>query len=162
ASLSLRPNMKISLRVPFLTIAAFLFLSVIAAAQDSKDKGHVLRLPQGWSDDTIDRWHFISQGTSLVPYEWFLALEQPGPRQTPLIRSPENRQRLGFLSEPRRQDNKDGLPVGLYKLPVDFADGKYGCWKGNWLGLGCAGCHTGQVNYRGQQIRIEGGPAHIH
>jgi hypothetical protein len=26
----------------------------------------------------MDRWHFISHGTPVIPYEWFLALEQPG------------------------------------------------------------------------------------
>jgi len=151
--------MKASLRVPFITIAAFLFLPDIAAAQDNTDRGNALHLQQGWSADTIDRWHFISQGTPVIPYEWFLALEQPG--QTAPIRSPENLQKLGFLVEAASQNSPDGLAVGLYKLPVNFDDGKFKCWKGNWLGLGCAGCHTGRVNYRGQQIRIEGGPAHI-
>jgi hypothetical protein len=148
------------LRVLSLTIAALFLLPDIAAAQDNAVQGKPLRLPQGWNDETIDRWHFISQGTPLIPYEWFLALEQPG--QTALISSPENLEKLGFLGEPPNPDvNKDGLPVGLYKLAVNFEDGKFTCWKGNWLGLGCAGCHTGQVNYRGKQIRIEGGPAHI-
>jgi RoxA-like, cytochrome c-like len=151
--------MKVGLRVPLLTIAALFFLRDIAAAQDNAVRGNALHLQQGWSADTIDHWHFISQGTPLIPYEWFLALEQPG--QTALIRSPENLQNLGFLVEPVSQNNPDGLAVGLYKLAVNFDQGKYACWKGNWLGLGCAGCHTGQVNYRGQQIRIEGGPAHI-
>jgi processive rubber oxygenase RoxA-like protein len=152
--------MKVGLRVPLLTIAAFFLLPNIAVAQDNAVQGNPQRLQQGWSADTIDRWHFISQGTPLIPYEWFLALEQPG--QTALIRSPENLQKLGFLVEPAGQNNPDGLAVGLYKLAVNFDDGKLKCWKGNWLGLGCAGCHTGQVNYRGQQIRIEGGPAHIN
>src|SRR5258705_358539 len=155
--------MKVGLRVPLLTIAAFFLLPNIAAAQDTAVQGNPLHLQQGWSADTIDRWHFISQGTALIPYEWFLALEQPG--QTALIRSPENLQKLGFLVEPAGQkNNPDGLAVGLYKLDklaVNFEDGKHECWKGNWLGLGCAACHTGQVNYHGQQIRIEGGPSHI-
>jgi hypothetical protein len=152
--------MKVGLRVLLLTIAALFLLPHIAATQEKAVGENPLYLEQGWSTDTRNRWHFISQGTPLIPYEWFLALEQP--RQTALIREPENLQRLGFLGEPARPgDNEDGLPVGLYKLPVNFDDGKYVCWKGNWLGLGCAGCHTGQVNYRGQQIRIEGGPAHI-
>ncbi|MGY3615232.1 di-heme-cytochrome C peroxidase [Bradyrhizobium sp. USDA 10063] len=154
--------MKVGLRVPLLAIAALLFLSSIAVTQDNTVRQNPVHLPQGWSTDTLNRWHFISQGTPLIPYEWFLALEHEQPGHTTPIRSPENLQRLGFLAEPARPgDNEDGLPVGLYKLPVNFDDSKYVCWKGNWLGLGCAGCHTGQVNYRGQQIRIEGGPAHI-
>jgi hypothetical protein len=146
--------MKASLRVSLLTIATFFCFSDIVAAQN--DTVRNTTLPQGWSAETSDRWHFISQGTTLIPYEWFRALNQPG--QQELIRSPENLQRLGFLNDPA---GPDGLPVGLYKWQVNFDTPKYACWKGNWLGLGCAGCHTGQVNYHGQQIRIEGGPSHL-
>jgi mono/diheme cytochrome c family protein len=133
-------------------------------AQDKPAPSSPVHLQQGWSDETADRWHFISQGTALIPYEWFVALEQPGQPsgQTALIKAPENLQRLGFLPEPvSPTNNPDGLAIGLYSTPVDIPDGRHACWKGNWLGLGCAGCHTGQVSYRGQQIRIEGGPAHI-
>jgi hypothetical protein len=154
-----RADMMVGLRVSLLTIAAFFLFPDIVAAQNDTVRGNVA-LRQGWSADTIDRWHFISQGTTLFPYEWFLALQRLPDQE--LIRSPGNMQRLGFLNEPADQNNNpDGLPVGLYKLAVDFDYRKYACWKGNWLGLGCSGCHTGQVNYHGQQIRIEGGPAHI-
>src|SRR5260370_30857900 len=137
--------MKVGLRVPLLTIAAFFLLPNTAAGQDNAVQGNPLHLQQGWSADTIDRWHFISQGTPLIPYEWFLALEQPG--QTALIRSPENLQKLGFLVEPAGQNNLDGLAVGLYKLPVNFYDPKHKCWKGNLLGLRCPVCLTRQSNY---------------
>ena len=156
--------MKFDVRVPLIATAALLAVFIFAAAEDNTARDNPVHLQQGWSADTADRFHFISQGTAIFPYEWFLALEQPGqqPGQTALISAPENLQRLGFLTEPASAtNNPDGLPVGLYRTPVDFADGKHACWKGNWLGLGCAGCHTGQVNYRGRQIRIEGGPSHI-
>ncbi|MET4386546.1 hypothetical protein ABIB73_002291 [Bradyrhizobium sp. F1.4.3] len=156
--------MKFDFRMPLIAIATLLAVFIFAAAEDKTTPDNPVHLQQGWSAETADRWHFVSQGTAIFPYEWFLALEQPDqqPGQTDLISAPANLQRLGFLAEPARAtDNPDGLPVGLYKTPVDFPDGKHQCWKGNWLGLGCAGCHTGQVSYRGQQIRIEGGPSHI-
>jgi hypothetical protein len=134
------------------------FFPDIVAAQNDTVR-NTLAVPQGWRADTVDRWHFISQGTTLIPYEWFLALDQPDQKEP--IRSPGNLQRLGFLNEPSGPYNPDGLPVGLYKWSVNLDYGKYKCGKGNWLGLGCAACHTGQVNYHGQQIRIEGGPSHI-
>ena len=56
--------------------------------------------------------------------------------------------------------NPDGLPVGFAKRELALDQGIYGCWKGNWVGFACAACHSGQVNYRGYQIRIEGGAAH--
>jgi hypothetical protein len=32
---------------------------------------------QGWTDDQRLHFHHTSQGTRLVPYDWFIALEQP-------------------------------------------------------------------------------------
>jgi hypothetical protein len=34
-----------------------------------------------------------------------------------------------------------------------------GPWKGEWVGLGCAACHNGQLEYKGTKIRISGGTA---
>jgi hypothetical protein len=155
--------MKFDVRVPSMAVVSLLATIMTGAAEDKPAPAGPVHLQQGWSEETADRWHFISQGTALIPYEWFVALEQPGQPagQTALIKAPENLQRLGFLPEPVSATNPDGLAIGLYSTPVDIPDGRHACWKGNWLGLGCAGCHTGQVSYRGQQIRIEGGPAHI-
>jgi mono/diheme cytochrome c family protein len=68
---------------------------------------------------------------------------------------------MGFLADSRGPQNPDGLPVGFSRVFVDLSDRKpYSCWKGDWVGLTCAACHTGQLRHLGQQIRIEGGPAH--
>ena len=32
-----------------------------------------------------------------------------------------------------------------------------GRWKGEQIGVTCAACHTGQLNYQGKRIRIDGG-----
>src|ERR1700757_850434 len=37
----------------------------------------LIRAEQGWTDDQRLHFHHISQGTRLIPYEWFVALEQP-------------------------------------------------------------------------------------
>ena len=68
--------MKVCLRVSLLTIATFFCFSDAVAAQNDAVRGNALALPQGWSADTIDQWYLISQGTTLIPHEWFLALEQ--------------------------------------------------------------------------------------
>jgi hypothetical protein len=68
---------------------------------------------------------------------------------------------MGFLVEPRNSTyNPDGLPVGFAKRQLGLGKEPYSCWRGNWVGFACAACHTGQVNYRGYQLRIEGGAAH--
>lgn len=32
-----------------------------------------------------------------------------------------------------------------------------GRWKGTWVGLGCAACHSGQLEYQGTKVRLMGG-----
>jgi hypothetical protein len=39
--------------------------------------GHFIRAEQGWTDDQRLHFHHTAQGTRLVPYDWFMALEQP-------------------------------------------------------------------------------------
>jgi hypothetical protein len=140
---------------------AFLHLSIICSTAQNREKPRIaLHLDQGWSANTAKLWYHISQGTALVPYEWLLALEQPN--GTELLSSADSMQRFGFLVDPPESANSlDALPVGFSRMTLDLDQGGYRCWKGNWAGLGCAACHTGQINYRGHQIRIEGGPAHI-
>jgi hypothetical protein len=43
-------------------------------------------------------------------------------------------------------------------MPVGFARGGDGQGRA-WLGFTCAACHTGQVEFKGKKVRIEGGPA---
>ena len=125
------------------------------ASSDAEYYSALRYLEQGWSADTVNWWYYLSQGTVFAPYEWFLALEQAEGQE--LFASPGNMSRMGFLVDPPHPEyNPDGLPVGFAKREL-AADT---CWPGNWVGFACASCHTGQVNYRGYQIRIEGGAAH--
>jgi hypothetical protein len=58
--------------------------------------------------------------------------------------------RYRYLQQKASPNNPDALPVGWVK---DRYQGK------NYVGLTCAACHTGQINYQGTGIRIDGGPA---
>jgi hypothetical protein len=101
-------------------------------------------LVQNWTDEEAMKFYNLSQGSNLVPYEWFTKLEQAGSER--LFCEPEHIWRLGYL--PRRSDsvgNPDGLPVGFVK-----AD--------KYLGLSCAACHTGQVVFGTTAWIIDGGP----
>ena len=130
-----------------------------AADSDEAYYSALRYLDQGWSADTANWWYYLSQGTVFVPYDWLLALEQAKGQE--LFASPGNMTRLGFLVDPPHPEyNPDGLPVGFAKRDLKLDKGLYGCWQGDWVGFSCAACHTGQVNYRGHQIRIEGGAAH--
>jgi len=116
-------------------------------------------LDQGWDHDKAQWWYYVSQGTVFMPYAWFVALEQA--TGDALFTSSDHLERLGFIPEPSSALNPGGLPVGFARRQLDFATrAPYQYWKGEWVGFACAACHTGQIRYHGQQIRIEGGPAH--
>ena len=116
-------------------------------------------LDQGWTAAERDRLYHLSQGTRLLPRSWLLALEQP---QLSLVgaerfAAPEYLARYGFIPAPRSAANPDGLPVGF---AVDTLRPEDGAPRPEVVvGLSCAACHTGQIEYRGRAIRIDGGPA---
>lgn len=105
-------------------------------------------LDQGWKPEESLWFYTTTQGSNLLPYDFFMALEQEG--STDLFRSNENMNRYRYLPQKATFSNPDALPVGFVK---DNYQGK------DYMGLTCAACHTGQVNYKGTGIRIDGGPA---
>jgi hypothetical protein len=92
-------------------------------------------------DDVRHRFYTTTQGSQLVPYDWYLALEQPD-SAAPF--SEDHLSRYGYLGYPA---NKDGLPLGF----VRDLDRK-------WLGLTCAACHTNELRWMNTTWRIDGGP----
>ena len=105
-------------------------------------------LDQGW-DITDSLWFYTTtQGSNLMPYDFFMVLEKPG--ESELFRSNENMNAYRYLPQKATSYNPDALPVGWVK--DDYKGQQY-------IGLTCAACHTGQVNYNGVGIRIDGGPA---
>ena len=112
----------------------------------------VVWLEQGWTpQQSAWFYHLANQGSRLVPYEWFLALEQSGSDQP--FRGDGHLEKLGFIADPAdARSNPDGLPVGFVKDTVPDKNQRV------WLGLSCAACHTCQINYQETAYRIDGGP----
>jgi hypothetical protein len=111
----------------------------------------VIDLDQGWSHADQDGASFASFGSKLVPKAWLLHLENPD--GSPFV-SDKGMGALGFLLQATPSPgNPDALPVGV-TIARD-AGGR------EWAGLGCAACHTGQIDYRGTRMRIDGGQALI-
>jgi len=105
-------------------------------------------LEQGW-DNAGSLWFYnTTQGSALMPYDFFKVLEQAD--STELFRSDSNIDKYRYLPQKPTFFNPDGLPVGFVKEPYQGKD---------YIGYTCAACHTGQVNYKGKAIRIDGGPA---
>ena len=110
----------------------------------------VKTLEQNWTDVESNRFYNAAQGSRLVPYDWFLHLEEAGSQEP--FRSAKHVRALGYI--PRTPDpvNTDGLPVGFIK------DASYdGQMAG--LGLTCAACHTSQIIHNRTAYLIDGGPS---
>ncbi|MBI1195484.1 MAG: hypothetical protein GC138_06540 [Gammaproteobacteria bacterium] len=113
---------------------------------DSADK--IVYLEQNW-----DRWDSLwfyntTQGSDFMPYDLFVNLEQTDNEKP--FHDVENMSRFRYLGQRESWDNPDGLPVGFVKDSYQGHD---------YVGFTCAACHTGQINYRGTGIRIDGGPS---
>jgi hypothetical protein len=122
--------------------------SAKAAANSS-----VVYLDQAWSPQDRAAYYWTSQGSALLSYDIYLALAVAGSNE--LFNSASNTDRVGLLvADTDPKNNPDGLPIGVTKTVVPS-----GQFKGVYAGLTCATCHTGQIQYRGKQIRIEGGAA---
>ena len=126
------------------------------------EPGQQVLLDQGWSDAQRLEFHHTSQGARLVPYAWFLALEQPcfSLSACDKFSDSEYLSRFGFLaSKPDAALNPGNLPVG-FSYEKDFHDPLTGK---NYpaLGLTCAACHTGEMRYGKYDVVVEGAPAMI-
>jgi hypothetical protein len=112
-------------------------------------------LNKGWTDEQRERFYYTPQGTELLglEYDWFINLELPLSKD--LLTSPDNMRGWGFIVTPGQQAstlNPGNLPVGLGRH-IDPKSGK------ERLDLTCAMCHTGELHYQGNALRIDGGQA---
>ena len=145
-------------RRPISFILPLLFGILCAAAPQSKKKplpapqaycGEI-NLDQGWSCDTREDFWFRDQGARILPYSWFLNLEQIG-SATP-FRDDAHMDGLRFIIAARSARNPDALPVG-------FTKGPSGCTGDDcWVGLTCAACHTAKIDFEGHQLIVDGAP----
>ena len=130
--------------------------------------GKVVWLDQNWTAEQRDWFHHADQGTQTfgIPYEWFIALEQPSLS----LGAP------GLLSDPAYLDRFGFIPDNVHpdkpEVPIGFAHG--GLVLGasgsplrnprtneqmTSLGLTCAACHTGRFTYKDTTFLVDGGPA---
>ncbi|MGA8349926.1 MAG: di-heme-cytochrome C peroxidase [Isosphaeraceae bacterium] len=107
----------------------------------------VVYLDQGWSPAVSLKFYFTSQGSQIIPYDWFLALEQAD-SQT-LFRDNQNILKYRYLPQLPDSNNPDGLPVGFV--------GDEGVGR-RWLGLTCAACHTNEIRFGTTGYRVDGAP----
>src|SRR5271166_712667 len=127
-----------------------------------QEPGAVVMLDQTWTDAQRLAFHHTSQGTRLVPYAWFKALEQPcfSLFGCQAFSNPAYLGRFGFIaSKVDSTWNPDGLPIG-FAVQKDFNDPITGKVYPA-VGLTCAACHTGELRYGKYSVLVEGAPATI-
>lgn len=103
-----------------------------------------------WTEDERQRFYHISEGSQLMPYDWFVALEQ-GDKDEPFI-ADDNVTKFRFIPDSNPLSNPDRLPIGLAKDDPDPITGIV------HVGMTCSACHTAQMTYQGTAIRIDGAP----
>jgi hypothetical protein len=125
--------------------------AVEGRAQQADAAGTLTYAAQGWSAADRETFYTTSQGSHLIPYAWFKALKRTDVDE-PF--AADKLARYGFLAHDVSATNSEGLPVG-FVIDGPVASGE--------LGLTCAACHTGQLEYSQgggvHALRIDGAPA---
>ena len=147
---------------PIFLVSLTTACTVLAAAQPQTIPGAGTITAQGWTPAQQRKWYYTTQGSRLMPLSWFQALEQPTNTQ-PFL-TPEYIRSFGLLVDP---GGVESLPVGF---AVDTSDDSklsyskrqwYGTQGHNekWVGLTCSACHTAQLEFGGNPVRVDGGPS---
>jgi hypothetical protein len=116
----------------------------IASRKECRYGGEV-DLKQNWTRAQREAFWFSPQGSRIMPYSWFLALEQESSEE--LVIEPCFMESLGFI------------PVPGKELPIGFARDGNSARSAGYIGLTCAACHTSRLNIGGKWAIVEGGPA---
>ncbi|MBV7549001.1 hypothetical protein KW849_22235 [Pseudomonas sp. PDM26] len=108
-----------------------------------------------WSAADRETYYFTPQGTQVkgLRYDWFTALELPFSQQR--FATPEYLARFGFLVDPGQKptpNNPGNLPTGFTRHQNTGSPDVF-------LDVTCAACHTGELRFKGQAVRIDGGSA---
>lgn len=122
--------------------------------------GGLMLADQGWTIADQTQWHSLSQGSRLIPRAWLMALEQADVERPFLQRSHIDAFRYLVDSTP--------LPVGFVvdtQSDKKFSEITRLRWKKGqsdrepWVGMNCAACHSTELTFQGNRMRIEGAPA---
>jgi len=127
------------------TLLLTLVMGSLALSTGSMAAGF-LPLEQGWSDEQRQRFWSLGQGAEIIPYSWFLVLEQADSKEK--FNSADNISRLGYIPWP---EHPDSLPIGFTRAANPHTGRE-------WLGINCSACHTNTIEYGGKTLLIDGAP----
>ena len=111
----------------------------------------IVYLDQGWTEQQRQAFYETPQGSYLIPLKWYLSLEQPDNRK--LFSNPAHIKSFKYLlsdEDYTHNDVKSVVPLGFAVEPVPSGD--------DWLGYTCSACHTNDIVFKEQHVRIDGAP----
>jgi hypothetical protein len=134
-------------------IAAVSSIGVFAASTAQSSNPSVV-LDQGWDRAQRHIYYFTSQGVQMIPAAWLEALQAPGAAGGRFMGA-QHLARMGFIyaNTPDTQSNPYHWPIGI---TVDHNNGGI-----PQAGITCSLCHSGQIEYHGKSVRIDGGSTTI-
>src|SRR3954451_3069487 len=95
-----------------LAYAALAYAALVAAPTTSRAQPAITYLDQGWSAADRADFYWTSQGSALMSYDIYLALEVAGAEAR--FNDPAVSDRLGLMMDPPNPEaNPDNLPIGV-------------------------------------------------
>jgi hypothetical protein len=133
------------------SVAALTAISFAAAPQQPSLKF----IEQGIDQATLERYHHTDQGTRIMPAAFLQALRTADGKSR--LMSAQNMRNWGFIV-----DGEKVSPLNPYGWPLGFTVSDPAVSHGIPVaGITCAACHTGQLDYKGTHVRIEGGQSYV-
>ena len=110
---------------------------------------NIVDLEVGLTEDERNAWRYLTEGSDLVPVAVLRALKDIHTGKP----YSESLGHYGFLANDPGPGNPYGLAVGW---TVDVPS--YSLLKLDYVGVNCSACHTGQIEFDGAVMRIDGAP----
>ena len=141
---------------------------------NAPDAGFLNRWRDGQDPRELARtWYLTSQGSHLLDFDVFMSIPSASD-QAPLFSDRANLESYGFLYSGNYEEggarqgelsNTAGLPIGVVKDTrgedyTPLAKHAQDLTK-DYVGLTCAACHTGDLQYNGERFLIHAGQSNL-